>query len=288
MRNNNETSRRKVIDYFSSWESRWGYTLLLKGIKHFGYYPEGRENLSMYKAQRLMEDKLAEMLNLDGGSLVLDAGCGEGGVAIYLAKKYRLRIEGVDLLESSIEKANKKSLELGLQDKVDFQVMDYTKLDFPNESFDGAYTMESLVHVLDYQQALREFYRALKPNGKLVLFEYSVCSEDDATVTPRQMNLAKMVAEESGMYALPHFLHGRFPKIVKEAGFTDISVEDITPRIMPMLRKFYLIAYLPYRLIKLFGLQRKFINATTAAEGYKVLKESGIWRYNIVTAVKPK
>ena len=286
MRNNSKTPRRKAIDYFSSRESRWGYTLLLKGIKHFGYYPAGRENLSMYKAQRLMEDKLAEMLNLDSGSLVLDAGCGEGGVAIYLAQKHRLRVEGVDLLEASIERANKKVSELGLQDRVSFQVMDYTKLNFPDESFDGVYTMESLVHVLDYQQALWEFHRVLKPGGKLVLFEYSVRSEDDVITTERQRKIAEMVIEESGMHALPHFLHGKFPEILGEAGFIDVSVEDITPRMMPMLRKFYLIAYLPYQLIKLLGLQRTFINATSAAEGYKIIKEGRIWRYNIIIATK--
>lgn len=139
----------------------------------------------------------------------------------------------------------------------------------------------------DHQQALREFHRVLKPNGRLVLFEYSVCSEEDTTATPQQKRLAEMIIEESGMHALPHFLHGEFPRILGKAGFIDASVEDITLRIMPMLRKFYLIAYLPYKLIKLLGLQRKFVNATSAAEGYKLMKGNDIWRYNIVSATKP-
>lgn len=285
MEGNKKSPQQKVIDYFNTWESHWGYTLLLKGIKHFGYYPEGEENLSMYKAQKLMEDELAERLNLGEDSLVLDAGCGEGGVTIYLAQKYRLRAVGVDLLESSIKKANEKALALGLQDKVSFQVMDYTRLDFSDEYFDGVYTMESLVHVLDYQQALDEFYRVLKPNGRLTLFEYSVCPKKD--LTPQQKRFAEMVVEETGAHAMPHFLHGKFPQILEKAGFTDVSVEDVTPRIMPMLRKFYLIAYLPYQLIKLLKLQRKFINATTGFEGYRNVMKSDIWRHNIVVATKP-
>jgi sterol 24-C-methyltransferase len=33
--------------------------------------------------------------------------------------------------------------------------MDYTNLDFPNETFDAIYTMETLVHAADYSQALQ-------------------------------------------------------------------------------------------------------------------------------------
>ena len=239
----------------------------------------------MSQAQKLMEDKLAEKLNLGSNSLVLDAGCGEGGVAIYLAQKYRFRIRGVDLLDSAIKKANKKAMDLGLQDRVSFRVMDYTKLSFPDKSFDGVYTIESLVHVPDYQQALRQFHRVLKPHGRLALFEYSTCPKKD--LTPEQKRFAEMVVEETGAHSMPHFLHGKFPQIVEKAGFTDVSVEDITPRIMPMLRKFYLIAYLPYQLIKLLKLQRKFINATAGFEGYRNVIKSDIWRYNIVVATKP-
>ena len=275
---------RKVIKYFNTKESKWGYTLLLKGTKHFGYYPKGKENISMIQAQTLMEDKLAEKLNLPINSLVLDAGSGEGNVAINLTKKYNLRIYGVDLLDFAVKKAISKSKELNLQNKVKFKIGDYTELDFPNETFDGVYTMETLVHVTDYKKALKEFYRVLKPNGKLVLFEYSIASRKK--FSPKELKIADMINEESGMHSLPHFLHDKFPQILKDSGFENIVVKDITPRIIPMLRKFYLIAYIPYIFIKLLGLQRKFINATSAVEIYRNWKNGGSFRYNIISAVK--
>src|SRR5216684_3063976 len=107
MQNTIMEPQKKVIRYYSKKESRWGYSLLLKGIRHFGYYPEGRENISMRDAQVLMIEKLAEKLNLRRGSLLLDAGCGEGFVAMYLATKYGFMVQGVDLLDFSIEKAKK-------------------------------------------------------------------------------------------------------------------------------------------------------------------------------------
>lgn len=276
--------QQKVIDYFSSRGSRWGYFLLLKGVKHFGYYPKGKEKISMIEAQRLMVEKLYEKLNLKPNSLLLDAGCGEGEVATYLANKYQFQIKGVDLLKFCIEKANKKRVNLGLEKKVEFRVMDYMNLDFPNEKFDGIYTMETLVHVSDYKRALDGFYRTLKPKGRLVLFEYTISPIENIPLTFQKT--AEMIIEECGMHSLPHFLHGKFPEILKGSGFTDISVENITPRTIPMLRKFYLIAHLPYQIIKLLRIQRKFINATSAAEAYKNVVKNDVFRYNIVTAVK--
>jgi len=283
MSNADTNSQKKVIDYYRTRESRWGYNFLLKGVKHLGYYPEGREKISMSEAQRLMTEELYTTLNLGGDSLVLDAGCGEGETAIILAKKYQLRVRGIDILDFNIKKANEKRKGLGLEEKVEFRVMDYMKLDFPSTSFDGVYTLETLVHAPDYRQVLQEFFRILKPGGKLVLFEYSVSSPEN--IAPQKRKVLNIVNEGSGMYSLSHFIHGEFPKILEASGFSTVSVENITPRVIPMLKRFYQIAYLPYLFIRLFGLQRRFINATSAAEGLNAANKD-FWRYNIIIARK--
>lgn len=168
--------------------------------------------------------------------------------------------------------------------------MDYANLYFTPNVFDGIYTMETLVHATDYKKTLKEFHKVLKPKGKLVLFEYSMAPQKYLNrLTPQQQKAADKIIWESGMHSLPHFTHGRFPQILKEAGFKSTDVEDITPRIMPMLKRFYQIAYIPYFFIKLFGLQRKFINTTFAVEMYKFLlsnTDSYLAKYNIVTATK--
>lgn len=275
--------KQKVIDYFSNLESRWGYTLLLKGTKHFGYYPEGKENLTMSQAQRLMEDKLAEKLNLPPNSFVLDAGCGEGNVAIYLAQKYRWKIKGVDILDFAIRKAKQKAKDLHLQNRVTFYLMDYSKLDFKSNMFDGLYVMETLVHAVNYKRALKEFYKVIKPKGKLVLCEYSMSPRN--AMSPEQQKITEMINWEAGMHSLPYFTHGKFPQILKESGFGNINVENITSRVAPMLKKFYQLAYVPYFFIKLLRLQRKFVNTTAGVELYN-LRNDDLFRYNIITATK--
>jgi sterol 24-C-methyltransferase len=271
-----------LIDYYKKKESRWGYSLLLKWIRHFGYYPEGKESISMMEAQILMVEKLAEKLKMKSSSLLLDAGCGEGFVAMYLAKKYGFHIHGVDLLDFSIEKA-KKLLGKDLEKNITFQVMDYTRLDFPDETFDAVYTLETLVHAPDYIQALHEFHRVLKPHGKLVLFEYSLRPYNNPP--SEEEKTWKLIIEESGMHSLPYFLHDTFPQLLKQAGFIDISVENISSRVLPMLKKFTTLSCIPFQFVKLFRLQKKFINIVAGRMGF-LSARNDFWRYNIVTAEK--
>ena len=72
--------QQQVIAYYRRLESRLGYTLLLGGTKHFGWYPPGSERLPMRAALTLMEDRLGRALDLPRAALVLDAGCGRGAV----------------------------------------------------------------------------------------------------------------------------------------------------------------------------------------------------------------
>lgn len=275
---------QKISNYFNSKESRLGYSLLLKGTKHFGFYPKNKENISIAEAQRLMEDKLAKVLSLPKNSFVLDAGCGEGKVAMYLAKEYGWRIIGVDLLDWAIKEANESAKRINLDSQLKFFIGDYSKLSFKDNTFNGIYTMESLVHVPDFKKVLREFYRVLKPKGKLVLFEYSVI--DRKTLSDTLRKEFDFIINKTGMNSLPYFIHGRFPIILKEAGFKNVQVIDITERIMPMLKIFYTLAFLPYHFfIRPFNLKAKFINATFSVEAYQFIKQ-GIACYNIITATK--
>ena len=203
-----------------------------------------------------------------------------------MAQKYQLQIEGIDLLDWNIKKAQKKVVSLGLEKKIQFQVMDYTKLHFPANSFDGIYTMETLVHAFDYKKTLKEFYRVLKPGGRLILLEYSLARKNSSNASVAK--IWDMINEESGMHALPYFIHGTFPKILQNSGFQKISVEDITQYTIPMWKKFYRAAFLPYQIMKIFQLQRKFINATCSVEGYKTVTKTDYWKYNIIVAKKPK
>jgi sterol 24-C-methyltransferase len=274
---------RRVRSYFLKPESRIFYRLFLRGTKHFGYYPPGSRRLSMVSAMRMMEDKLGTTLQLPPSSWVLDAGCGEGDVAIRMATKFGLQVEGVDLLEFSLDKARKKARKLGLEDSLGFHRRDYADLSFPDQTFDGAYTMETLVHAFDHERALQELFRVLKPGGKLVLFEYSIAPRHQ--LSPAQQASFDFSVEGGAMPSLPSFIHGAFPEILERAGFIAISVQDITEQMIPMLKRFAQLGYIPCQVGRLLRLQGELVNCTCAVQVYR---HRSVWRYNIVTAERPR
>ena len=275
--------RERVIRYYDKRESRLGYRVFLRGRKHFGYYPEGRENISMTFAQQLMEDRIGIALNLPHGSLVLDAGCGEGHTAMRLAERFGLQVEGIDLLDFNIARGRQLIQRRRSTSRVRLQVGDYTDLPFADETFDGIYTIEALVHAPEPQGALKEFLRVLKPGGKLVLFEYSMPAQQDLNAAEREAFEA--INTGSAMYSFPQFENGKFDKILTAAGFEFNSVTDIRYRIAPMLRRMALICWLPYQIAKLISSENRYVNARAAVEYYR-LRE--LMHYNIVIGFKPK
>jgi ubiquinone/menaquinone biosynthesis C-methylase UbiE len=274
--------QQRVIDYYHRWESRWSYGLLLNGARHFGYYPPEAGHVPIAAALALMEDRLGRALGLPHGALVLDAGCGQGHVALRLATHFGFRVEGVDLLARDVRLATAAATRRGVQDRVRFQVMDYADLDFPDDRFDGAYTIEALVHAPDVSAVLAGFHRVLRPGGWLVLFEYSVAPREQ--LTARQRELFDTIVSETAMHSLPDLVHGRLPTLVRQAGFAMIEVEEITQRVLPMLRWLARVLWVPYQLSRLLGVQRRMLNSLSAVE---VQRHPGLWRYNILTAAKP-
>lgn len=111
-------------------------------------------------------------LDLQRGHRVLDLGCGEGRHAHGLHMLGGLDVIGVDLDEASLQKAREGLATLPPRASDDrhetrFMRADATKLDFEDGAFDALICSEVLEHLPDYDAALREIRRVLKPEGRL-------------------------------------------------------------------------------------------------------------------------
>jgi sterol 24-C-methyltransferase len=285
----------QLQSYYQSAESRVGYRLLLGGTRHFGYYDEDTYwPFPLSKALRNMEDKLAEALDLPRGSRVLDAGCGVGHVAIHMAKTRGFCVEAIDVTDHHVDKAvgnfQRAKLPHG---QLRAHKMDYHNLEtLDSESFDGIYTMETFVHATDPKAVLQGFYRLLGPGGRLVQFEYDHNLANNTETSSQATNApsAKLVAsmdKVNNYAAMPTnaISHpGVFKLMLEEAGFTDVVVRDYSENIVPMTRFFFLLAWIPCLFVRLFGLERWFINTVAGVESYRGRKH---WHYIAISATKP-
>jgi sterol 24-C-methyltransferase len=277
-----KSNTQEVIRYYNKTESRVGYNLVLGGTKHFGYYSHGDNPWAFKAAMRRMEEKLASALDLPAGSTVLDAGCGVGDVAINLASNHGLRIVGIDILNFNIAEAYKRRQDQGIKELVEFAVMSYADLGFAGQHFDGVYTMETMVHAQDAERVLSEFWRVLKPGGRLVLFEYS--RSPDSAMSARAARVIRQINEVAAMPSFQRFEHGVPERLVADAGFTDVKTEDITKHMIPMVRSFAIMTAIPYAIGVVTKRQSKVINSMSAVEFMRYRRN---WRYNVITAIKP-
>ena len=98
---------------------------------------------------------------------ILDAGCGSGRDVQYFLDE-DLNAIGIDASEKLILEAQER-VKQG-----EFKVMDFRKMSFKDNSFDGIWSMASLYHIAPKEMAktLKEFFRVLDENGILYLAVY--------------------------------------------------------------------------------------------------------------------
>ncbi|KAM7213778.1 S-adenosyl-L-methionine-dependent methyltransferase [Rhypophila decipiens] len=275
--------------YYNSLESRLGYRLVLGGTRHFGYWERDTYwPFPLSKRLRAMEDKLAEALALPAHAQVLDAGCGVGHVALRMVQAHGLRITGIDIIDHHIAKARRNVSRAKLPDpsSLTVQKMDYHHLEaIPSGSLDGAYTMETFVHATDPEAVLAGFFRVLKPGGRMALFEYDHDLADSSSETEKE--LAQSMRKVNKYAAMPTHERshpGVFKKMLEDAGFEEVVVRDLSENVRPMARLFFMLGVIPWLFIRLFGLEKSFINTVAGVEMYRGRHR---WRFVGISATKP-
>ena len=115
--------------------------------------------------------ELLKKINLSPDALVLDAGCGIGGSSRLLARQFNCRVIGIDLADKFIPAANFLTQCTALENLVSFQQGSILDLPFEENTFDAILCQHVLMNIKDKSRAAKEFFRVLKPEGKLILHE---------------------------------------------------------------------------------------------------------------------
>jgi demethylmenaquinone methyltransferase/2-methoxy-6-polyprenyl-1,4-benzoquinol methylase len=131
-------------------------------LDHFGWLAPLYEH---FIPPRLPE-KMLELLNLNGGESVLDAGGGTGRLAQYVQGR-AARVVIADESQAMMEQAGAKD---GLE-----PVRTHTeRLPFAPQTFERIMMVDALHHVSNQAETALELWRILKPGGRLVIEEPNI------------------------------------------------------------------------------------------------------------------
>ena len=103
-------------------------------------------------------------------AVALDYCCGNGEVAIEIAKRGASRVIGIDISTVAVENARVLAKAAGVDAVCEFRVMDAEHTEFADGTFDVIHEYGALHH-LDLSAAFTELSRILKPEGKLICTE---------------------------------------------------------------------------------------------------------------------
>ncbi|MEE4363516.1 MAG: cyclopropane fatty acyl phospholipid synthase [Desulfotignum sp.] len=119
---------------------------------------------SLDEAQEFKMDLIGRKLQLQPGMRVLDIGCGWGGLAAYMAKKYQVRVVGITVSKEQVALAKERCQGL----PVDIRLMDYRDM---NESFDRIVSVGMFEHVGAgrYRTFMQVVKRCLTDQGLFLL-----------------------------------------------------------------------------------------------------------------------
>ncbi|MDO4536415.1 MAG: class I SAM-dependent methyltransferase [Clostridium perfringens] len=134
-------------------------------------FPKGEEGTEILSNMNESHDELTTWTfnHIEFGERILDIGCGGGAAIAKIGKLYpKSTIYGCDVSPVSIQCTCEKNKNLIDEGRLKVEECGVSKLNFPDESFDSIYSIESLYFWPNQQEDLKEVFRVLKVGGKFI------------------------------------------------------------------------------------------------------------------------
>lgn len=175
------------------------------------------------------------------GPSLLDVACGTGDIAIEAVRQYGkgIDITGVDFSEKMLALGEIKIKKEGIEN-IHFETGNALALKFDDNTFDAVTIAFGIRNIKDRKLALREFFRSLKPGGRLAVLELSTPEARFFRIL-YMFYFLKVLPFVGGLFSknlsayqyLPnsviHFPEAsEFAETISEAGFSDVEWKKMT------------------------------------------------------------
>lgn len=201
---------------------------------HLGYWPPGGadEATDFAAAQARLDDLVIEAALLRDGLAVLDVACGLGGLLATLDARFRgMELTGVNHDPRQLDACHR------VRPRPDtilrWVEADACRLPFAAASFDRVVCVEAMFHFRSRDAFLREVFRVLRPDGRLVITD--ILLEPPADDEAARAVHADLLAAY-GPWPEPWSSPGRLGRQFAAAGFADVSLADVSAATLPSYR----------------------------------------------------
>ena len=130
-------------------------------------------DLITFKYHSKWKKEIAMIGKEDNPKVILDIATGTGDIAINLSKLKDSQIIGVDISEKMLDVAGDKIRKMNITN-ITLELSKAEKLKYKNNFFDLISIGYGVRNFEDLINGLKESYRVLKKNGKLIILETSV------------------------------------------------------------------------------------------------------------------
>lgn len=170
-------------------------------------------------------------LQLTGSSRALEVACGSGGIACLTAAETGAGVVGIDISPEAIQVARELSGSRDMPNKPSFQKADAAgRLPFADGVFDAVFCNDSINHLPDRLDVLREWHRILRPGGKILY--------TDPIVVTGQIS-SEEIALRSSIGFFVFTPPGMNERLLENAGFTLLRTEDVTANVVETSRRWH-------------------------------------------------